>query len=238
MQNRYVYLANNKTMTIDIFDGYKDFNTLVNLLGSYNMNPEDYYVIKFCNMLYAFFYNDWNELVVGIDSLYYLNPDYHICRRKANNGHFEWPYEREEVEDRCVPKWSVYGIYEDLSRIDKTIAIYYYENNKWNIMNANTRFEDLKKIICQFGRQFYRSFFFSRIEANMYLGKYFDRSFLALLDQFYVNGAFRVNPFTWKATIDATNNSTYCAFFDTIMKKPICDIGGKSYDFVNYGYDF
>jgi hypothetical protein len=187
-------------------------------------------------MLYAFFYNDWNELIVGRDELYYINSDSHFCKRIIHNGKFDWPYSDEEVEGRCIPDIKVFGIFDDLYRIDKSIAIYYFDDNKWNIMDINHDSLDFKKIICEFGKQFYRSFFFSRVEIHMYLPKYFDKKFLAILDQFYANGAFRVNPFTWKTTLDVTDNATYCAFYDNITRKPICEFGGKFFNLNNIIY--
>lgn len=227
MLQRKIYLSDEKIKNISIFDGYKDFYDLTNEISSYGQSPESYYIIRFCNMLYAFFYNDWNEIIMGKDTLYYINLDSHICKRSKKDNKFDWPYSNDEIDTKCVPSATKYGVANDLIRIDKMIAIYYCKDEKWYAIHPFKEKEDFYNILNEFGKQFYRDFFFSRIEVHMYLKRYFDDAFLSHMDKFYVNGAFEVNPFTWKVTTDNTMNTKYCSFYDTITKKEICEMGGK-----------
>lgn len=229
MYRRKIYLSNEKIKEISIFEGFHNFVDLTNLITSFGLTSEDYYVIRFSNMLYGFFYNDWNELILGKDILYYTNLDSHICRRERKQNGFDFPYEQEDISGRCVPNNKVLGVANDLIRMDRMIAIYYCDNNEWKQVHPINEEIKFKNIINEFGKQFYRDFFFSRIEIKMYLKNYFENEFLEHLDKFYINGAFEINPFTWKVTLDNTKNTYYCSFYDTITKKPLCEMGGKYY---------
>lgn len=235
MQTRLVYLENSKRKEIQIYDGFANFNSLVTTLQQHGVSQTDYYIVRFYNMLYAFSYNGWNEFVVGREEMYYLNPDFHFCKRKIHNGQFNWPYSKEEIEDKYIPETHTFGIFDDLYRIDNNISIYYFDDG-WKSYSPQNGLNELRNIICEFGKFFYKDFFFSRIEVHMYLTKYFDKDFLQILDQFYANGAFMVNPFTRRATIDVTGDSVYCSFYDTIADKPICEFGGKTFELKQYNY--
>jgi len=159
MIKKKIKFKNNAEIDLEIYDGYKDVESLLSFLDKNGIIHQNIAIVKFLDMYYCVAFKSWSEkLIIGKDIFWYSDS---YCNKKKVISEFKAPFKIDAItkygyiffEQYCNVKDAVYY---DLRHIDENIDVYLVDNG---CLKSTLEYYYSITFVVLLGFTFYSTFF-------------------------------------------------------------------------------